>query len=96
MQMLFTYILVLDKLKRTNEIFQANLIDTNSEMIVTLNVCANCIEEYQVKLHSGKGMCIKILKIAPQTNYGHGECKRIMRIMLIDQDTSIENIEHVC
>jgi hypothetical protein len=43
--------------------------------------------------YQGKGICITNFKIAPKTNYDHGE---VECILLVDQHTSIENIAHVC
>jgi hypothetical protein len=62
-------------------------------MEVTLNVCNSFIEQHQEKLLHGKSIRITNFKVAPKTNYDHGE---VECILLVEQETSIENIAPIC
>jgi hypothetical protein len=87
------YKTMLDKLRKTNEIFRADLTDSKGEMTITLNLRGNLIKDHEEKLVAGKAICVKDFKIAPKTDYDHCESECIL---LADQQTIIQNIPPVC
>ena len=87
------YRTMLDKLRKTNEIFRADLTDSKGEMTITLNLRGNLVKEHEEKLVTGKAICVKDFKIAPKTDYDHCESECIL---VADQQTTIENIPLVC
>ena len=87
------YRTMLDKLRKTNEIFRADLTDSKGEMTITLNLRGNLVKEHEEKLVAGKAICVKDFKIAPKTDYDHCESECIL---VADQKTTIENIPLVC
>ena len=84
---------MLDKLRKTNEILRADLTDAKGEMTITLNLRGNLVKQHEEKLLSGKAICVKDFKIAPKTDYDHCESECIL---VVDQQTTIENISLVC
>ena len=84
---------MLDKSRKTNEILQADLTDAKGEITITLNVRGDLINQHQQKLLLGKGVSITDFKIAAKTTYDHGDSECIL---VVDQQTSIENIPPVC
>ena len=87
------YRTMLDKLRKTNEIFRADLTDSKGEMTITLNLRGNLVKEHEEKLVAGKAIYVKDFKIAPKTDYDHCESECIL---VADQQTTIENIPLVC
>ena len=88
-----TYRTMLDKLHKTNEILREDLTDAKGEMTITLNLRGNLIKQHEEKLLPGKAICVKDFKIAAKTDYDHCESECIL---LVDQQTTIENIALVC
>ena len=88
-----TYRTMLDKLRKTNEILRADLTDTKGELTITLNIRGNLIKQHEEKIVPGKAICIKNFKIVAKTDYDHGESEGIL---LVDEQTTIENIALVC
>lgn len=84
-----TYRTMLDKLRKTSEILRADLTDAKGDMRITLNVRGNLIEQHEEKLLPGKAICVRDFKIAAKTDYDHCESECIL---LVDQETTIENI----
>ena len=81
----------------TNEhdkcILRADITDAKGDMIVTLNACGNLIDKYEEIITLGKSIRVINFKVAPKTNYDHGDCDCIL---IVDHHTTIEKIEFVC
>ena len=88
-----TYKAMLDETNKSTEIMRSDLTDSKGEMTVTLNVRGSFIQQYEQKLLPGKAVRIKNFKIAPKTNYDHGESDCIL---VVDHHTTIENITSIC
>jgi hypothetical protein len=73
-----TYTTILDKSHKSNELLRAYLTNAKGEMTITLIVHSNFIEQHQAKLIPGKSIRITNFKIAPKTNYDHGEVECIL------------------
>ena len=87
------YKAMLDKLNMTNAVLQADITDAKGDMTVTLNARGNLIDKYEEIITLGKSIRVRNFKVAPKTNYDHGDCDCIL---IVDHHTTIENIESVC
>ena len=82
---------MLDKLNMTNAILRADITDAKGDMTGTLNACGNMIDKYEEIITPGKNISVRNFKVAPKTNYDHGDCDCLL---IVDHHTTIENIEH--